>query len=378
MDRANDPQGSSAKLRDVTAESPVLRPLVVTADPALLDELLRLCAASGVAPIVAADSAALARGWSSASVVLLDSALAGAARLLAPRPRVVIVGSAGDPLWDVAAEVGADHVAVLPHASSWLVGLLGAAAVTVGSPAPLICVVGGQGGGGATSLAIALARSASARGMGVLLIDGDPFGGGIDLALGMESASGDRWPQVMPAGGGGVSSGFISRLPARGGLHILATDRDRPVAISLATMAAVLTEARSSCDLVIADLPRSIDPSTAALLSAASCTYLVLAAQVRAVAAGAQLAAALLQRCTDVRAVVREPAPSGLSLDAVTRSLRIPLAGALRAEPGITRDYERGVAPGQVRGPLAKLSEALLNQVFEQHGAGRHATGAAA
>jgi secretion/DNA translocation related CpaE-like protein len=282
---------------------------------------------------------------------------------------VVVVGSAGDPLWEVAAEVGADHVAVLPSAASWLVGLLGSPADAGEAAAPLVCVMGGQGGGGATSLAIALGRCASARGISTVLIDGDPFGGGIDLALGMESASGDRWPQVVPNAAGGVTTGFLHRLPARNGLRVLATDRDEPFAISETAMTAVLAEARSSCELVVADLPRRVD-------AASSCTYLVLPAQVRAVAAAAQLAALLTERCADVRAVVRGPAPSGLSLDAVTRSLRIPLAGAIRAEPGIARDYERGVPPGQPRGPLARLCSALLDQLLDRPGVERSGTAA--
>jgi secretion/DNA translocation related CpaE-like protein len=376
VDRANDPQGRSAKLRNVSPESPHRRPLVVTADPVLLDELLRLCSASGAVPVVAADPAALARGWHAASVVLLDCALAGAARHLGHRSRIVVIGSASDPLWEVAAEVGADHVAVLPSAASWLVGLLSSPADAGEAAAPLVCVMGGQGGGGATSLAIALGRCASARRVSTVLIDGDPFGGGIDLALGMESASGDRWPQVVPDATGGVATGFIHRLPARSGLRILATDRDEPFAISQTAITAVLAEAQSSCELVVADLPRCVDASTGTLLAAASCTYLVLPAQVRAVAAAVQLAALLVERCPDVRAVVRGPAPSGLSLDAVTRSLRIPLAGAIRAEPGIARDYERGVPPGQPRGPLARLCGVLLDQLLDHQSAER--SGAAA
>jgi secretion/DNA translocation related CpaE-like protein len=363
VDRANNPQARSARLRDVTANSIVRRPLVVTADPVLLDELLRLCAAAGVVPVVAADPAAVARGWAGASTVLLDSALAGSVRHLAQRTRLVIVGSAAEPLWEVAAEVGADHVAVLPSAGTWLVGLLSTPSAGRDA-APLVCVMGGQGGGGATTLAIALSRHASARGVSTVLIDADPFSGGIDLALGMESASGDRWPQVLPDEAAGVASGFVHRLPARSGLRVLAADRDEPFAVSEAAMTAVIAEARSSSELVVADLPRRIDAATGALLAAANCTYLVLPAQVRAVAAAAQLAVALAERCADVRAVIRGPAPSGLSLDAVTRSLGIPLAGAIRAEPGIMRDYERGVPPGQPRGPLARLCTGLLDQLM--------------
>ncbi len=272
---------------------------------------------------------------------------------------------ADQPLWELAADVGADHVGVLPLAAGWLVGLLETAASEGAVRAPVICVIGGQGGAGATTLAAALGRTAGADGTSTLLVDADPFGGGLDLALGLESASGDRWPQLMTGNDSdaGVISGFIERLPARGGLRLLATDREEPVGLTATAMRGALAEGRRGCALVVVDLPRRLDDVSLAALSDAFRVYLVVPAQVRAVAAAAQLAAALRGHAADVRAVVRGPAPSGLSLEAITRSVGIPLAGAIRAEPGLARDYERGVPPGQPRGPLARLCAELLGQL---------------
>lgn len=101
------------------------RPLVVTSEPTLLEELLRLCDAAGTPPVVAADPEALRRAWQGASLVMLGAELAEAATQFPRRSRVVVVGSSGDRLWELAADVWADHVAVLPSASGWLVGLLG-------------------------------------------------------------------------------------------------------------------------------------------------------------------------------------------------------------------------------------------------------------
>lgn len=338
---------------------------MVTSEPVLLDELLRLCGAAGAAPVVAADPEALARAWSSASVVLLGAELAPAARRLPRRDRVVLVGTADQPLWELAADVGADHVGVLPSAAGWLVGLLVTAASEGIVRAPVICVIGGQGGAGATTLAAALGRTAGANGTSTLLVDADPFGGGLDLALGLESAAGDRWPQLMTGNDpdAGVTSGFIERLPVRGGLRLLATDREEAVALTTTAMNGALAEGRRRCRLIVVDLPRRLDGASLAALSVASRVYLVVPAQVRAVAAAAQLAAALRSEAGDVRAVVRGPAPSGLSLQAITRSVGLPLAGAIRAEPGLARDYERGVPPGQPRGPLARLCAELLDQL---------------
>lgn len=343
----------------------VADPLLVTSEPGLLEELLRLCAAAEISPVVAADPAALRRAWPKASVVLLGVDLAGAARQLPRRPGVVVVGSDGDSLWRLAADVGADHVAVLPSAAGWLAGVLSAPNDAGSGQAPVVAIIGGQGGSGATALAVALSRCASRAGTSTLLVDADPFGGGVDLALGLESAAGVRWPQIVDPDevASGVSGDLLDRLPMRDGLRLLATDRDQPVALTDAAMAGVLAAGRRRCELVVVDLPRRVDEVARVVLAAAARTYVVVPAQVRAVAAAAQLASSLREHAADVRAIVRGPAPSGLSLSAVARSLDIPLGGAVRAEPGLARDYERGVPPGQRRGPLAGLCVELLRQL---------------
>ena len=61
----------------------------------------------------------------------------------------------------------------------------------------VIAVIGGRGGAGASVFATALAQSAP----DALLIDADPWSGGIDLVLGTESETGLRWPDLALQGG---------------------------------------------------------------------------------------------------------------------------------------------------------------------------------
>jgi len=346
---------------------PSARPLLATAVPELLDEMLAACAGAGITPVVATDTAALARGWTSATAVLIDVQQAARAAHLPERPHVVVVGAADEPLWDVAARIGAGHVAVLPGAGPWLVKMLQTAGERGAATAPVLCVMGGHGGAGATTLAAALARRAAGRGMRTLLVDADPRSGGIDLALGLETADGDRWPQVVAdrrEAAGELTPGFLDRLPARGSLRVLSADRLTPAAGALAAgLPSVLRQGRRGCDLVIVDLPRSVDAATDVTLAVARRTYVVLSAQVRAVAAAAALVTSVREHCADLQAVVRGPAPGGLTSAGITRSLGIPLAAVLRPEPGLIRDYERGVPPGQPRAPLARLCDALLNDL---------------
>lgn len=158
--------------------APIPRPLVVTRDPVLLDELLRLAAVAGVEPVVAPGLGAARAAWSSAPLVLVGADSAGGGRdaggaggaadgsgaTMPRRRRVVVVSRDLDDadVWRRAVGVGAEHVAVLPDAEAWLVDQL-AEPVEESSPAPVLACIGGRGGAGATTLACALAVTAQRR-----------------------------------------------------------------------------------------------------------------------------------------------------------------------------------------------------------------------
>ncbi|HMA46651.1 MAG TPA: hypothetical protein VKP11_05545, partial [Frankiaceae bacterium] len=129
-------------------------------------------------------------------------------------------------------------------------------------------------------------------------------------------------------------------------------------------MGALLDSARRGSDLVVVDLPRMVDEAAQVALARTTVALLVVPAEVRACAAAARVSAALSLRCPDVRAVVRGPAPGGLTADAVATSLALPLAASLRAEPGIAEALERGEPPGRrARGPLARFCERFLAEI---------------
>ena len=95
------------------------RPLVVSTDEALLDDLLRVLAAAGAEPELATGGPALRRAHREAALVLVgaDALATPPVRALPRRPGVVVVGRT-DPSpadWAVAVELGAERVAVLPE-----------------------------------------------------------------------------------------------------------------------------------------------------------------------------------------------------------------------------------------------------------------------
>ena len=127
-------------------------PLLVTRDEALLDDLLRLAAAAGAVLDVAHDSGAARTGWATAPVVLVGAdavaSLAATSPLRRERVHVVGHGPAPDDLFRAALAVGADTVAELPAAETWLVETLTDVVDGTSGRAVTLAVVGGSGGAG--------------------------------------------------------------------------------------------------------------------------------------------------------------------------------------------------------------------------------------
>lgn len=358
------------------------RPLLLTADPDALDDLLRLAATAGVDVDVAADVPSARSRWPGAPLVLVGPDLVEpvARSRLPRRGGVVVLGRDLDDagIWQRAVAVGAEQVVFLPDAEPWLVEALADAAEGQGREGLLVAVVGGRGGAGATTLSAALALSAVRRELATLLLDGDPLGGGVDLVFGGESVPGLRWPELAATRGRVPAAALAQALPAMpvgGGLRVLSWDRGDPAVLPADAVRAVLTAARHTCDLVVADLPRSLDDAGREVLAAAATTLLVVPAEVRATAAAGRVAARVVPLCRDVRLVVRGPAPSGLTAAHVVRALGLPLAGDLRPEPGLDAALERGEPPGRrPRSPLGVLCGRLLDDLLA---GGRDLRGAA-
>ncbi|MEN3307231.1 MAG: hypothetical protein V7603_3433 [Micromonosporaceae bacterium] len=358
------------RTRQATAPPGRQRPLVVTADPDLLDELLRIAADAGVLVDVAPDPAAARRWDPRAPLVLvgIDKAPGCLRAGLPRRPGVVLVGrheADGPPDWTLADELGAEHVAALPAAEAWLSRRLAALDRAATGGGQVVAVLGGRGGAGATVLAASLAVTAARQGMRTLLVDADPLGGGVDLVLGWESLDGLRWPALAQTSGRVSPPALVEVLPRRGDLVVLSWDRGEVVPPAAEAMASALDAGRRGRDVVIVDLPRRLDDASMLALAAAQRGYLLVPAELRACAAAARVAAVAKEHCPSLSVVVRGPAPGGLTAAEVAASLKLPLAGQVRAEPGLSRALERGAAPaGDGKGPLAALCQRLLGDVM--------------
>lgn len=314
--------------------------LLVTAFDFLHAEVERIVAAAGGSLHVVADIAEAAPYWDSAAAVLVGSDV----RDLPPRRRApsVLVGLSGegDALWHLGAALGAQRVAVLPDAAAWLAEYLSR------SRAPeaggmVLGVTGGCGGAGATTAAIWLAQAAAGLGARVLLVDADPWGGGLELALAAEESPGLRWPDLSDASGSIDPEQLADALPMAGGFSFLSWPgtRERPPAVDSASVGGVLDAARRGYELVIVDIGRNGEPLRT---FAWDCDRLlvVVPAQLKAAVAAARL----LQELPPVESALLVRGKAGAALDGalIAESVGLPLHGRMPEVRGTAAAAELG------------------------------------
>lgn len=342
------------------------RPLVITDDHDLLDDLLRVAAAAGVELDVAHVPAHARPYWNRAPLVVVGGDMADALAATAPPPRrrvLLVTHIPDDPdTWRKCVAVGAQAVLELPSAERRLVDEFADAVEPAARAGLVVCVAGGRGGAGASVLAAALALSASRQSLRTLLVDADPLGGGLDLLLGQEEADGARWSDLVAREGRVSFTALQAALPTFAGLTLLSFHRGEVETIPPEAMRSVLEAGWRGFDLVVVDLPRHPDHAAVEALSRATTTLLVVTADVRGVLAAAQVLAGLRKHTGEVRAVVRSGV---LDDDVVTASLGMPYAGGLPDQPRLVAALNRGdLPPLGRRTPLGRFCASFLHSLL--------------
>lgn len=339
--------------------------LLATTDDLLLDDLLRLAAAASVTPVVEHDLLGLRRGWHAAALVVVGHDLAESLARTQPvrRSGVVVVGRGvdGNDLYRRAFGIGAESVFHLPTDESALSGKLADILDGGARTALTLAFVGGCGGAGATTLASAVAVFGNRRGFRTMLIDGDPLGGGIELALGIEHDDGDRWPKLLNASGRVSSAALRSALPSVEGLAVLSWDQSDATVLPPETMSSVLSAAQRSSDLVVVDLPRRADPAVEEGFVRAGSTLVVVPCDVRSAAAAKRLVGPLRDVAGDLRVVARDSRLGSLSAADVAAHLSLPLATKVGRERELPEAMDQGRFDPRPRGPLGRAATELLD-----------------
>lgn len=156
--------------------------LALVADEVLRTDVDRVAAAIG-ARVVHVTEPSSRKVWAAASAVLLDfDGAARCARAALPRRGRIFVVSRTEPSpsdWPLAIAVGAQRILAMPEEEATLVSALSDATEAHREPqrrGAVLAVIGARGGAGASVFATALGHAATRP----LLVDLDPWGGGID------------------------------------------------------------------------------------------------------------------------------------------------------------------------------------------------------
>jgi secretion/DNA translocation related CpaE-like protein len=335
--------------------------LSLIGDSALREDVDRVCAAAGVS-VVHASEPSSRKVWTGAVAVLLDAPAARrcSERSLPRRGRVMLVTGtqpeAAD--WQAAIAVGAQRVVTLPAQEGELMAELSEAAEAFGDDGhrgPVVAVIAGRGGGGASVFATALARSAAEA----LLIDADPWGGGIDLLVGSEADTGLRWPDLELRGGRLTYGALTQALPQHQGVRVLSGSRAGGD-IEAAPLGAVIDAGSRGGVTVVCDVPRRSTAAAETALISADLVVVVTPADVRSCAAAASVARWAGTVNPNSGVVVRGPAPGGLRPVEVAEIVGLPLLAAMRPQPGVARTLEQGGLRLGRRSPLAAAARTVL------------------
>lgn len=336
--------------------------LAIVTEPALRDEVDRVGAAVGARVIHAGQLTVSRKTWTAATAALLDEQAARrCGRELLPRRAHVVVVSEAAPstsTFEAAIGIGAHRVLTLPADGDELVRELAEAAESArddGQCGQVVAVIGGRGGAGASLFAAALAQTAG----DALLVDLDPCGGGIDLLVGSETATGLRWPDLAVRGGRLHWSAVRAALPRHRELSVLSGVR-RGYQLDAAPVGAVLEAGRRGGVTVICDAPRCLTDASETALNAADLVVVVSPCDVRACAATACMASLLCSVNPNVGLVVRGPSPGGLRAGEVAEIAGLPLLASMRAEPRIAEQLEHGGLRMRRRSALAAAARRVL------------------
>jgi secretion/DNA translocation related CpaE-like protein len=337
------------------------RPLLLTADPDLLDQLLGIAAAAGVAVDVAVEPTACRPQWTDAPLVLLgtDLATAAAGRLGSRTGVLLVTSDAATPeLSIMAGTVGAEEVIGLRHDEADVLERL-ADASEPPARGRVIGVVGGPGGAGASTLAAGLALTAAGRDPS-WLVDLDPLGGGADAGLGAELSAGARWSDLGTLTGRLSPHVLRAALPEVGGVAVVAAGRDTTSELPPEAVAAVVSAAARGGGVTVLDLDRSPTTARDVAIAAVDELLLVVPAEVRAMIAGRRVVESLGQTAPTPRVVVRA-VPGALPSEEVAHGMDLSLAGELPDEVTVRVAVQTGQPTALLRNTkLAALCEAIL------------------
>lgn len=235
-------------------------------------------------------------------------------------------------------------------------------------PAWVLGIQGASGGVGASVLTAAVAGSAAAAGLRTCAVDACPWGGGLDLLLGLDAVAGARWPDLAtmrsPRG-----EALLAELPGaerdgQGPLAVLSWAGAPPVAVSEPW--SVVPALRSCCDVVLVDLPPPDSAGRQEWVEACDQAVLVVGAGLDCL----RPARVVVEAPGEYVGLVVRTAPDGVEAEWVSAALGLPVLAEVGEDRSVATDLLRGRAVGRA-GQVARAAEQVLAELMPLTVAGR-------
>lgn len=224
-------------------------------------------------------------------------------------------------------------------------------------------VLGLSGGVGASTVVAALAMRAAQAGRSVLLVDGHPLGGGLDLLLGDDLVGDLGWTQLVSARGELDTAAVLPRLRSTAGCAVLSWGRLVTGSAPPMPDPSVWSQLAGEVDFTVVDLPGPGHEGARPWLHGCTDVVAVVGSGVTRVAAAmVGLAALGLPRRGPapqlIGSLVRAGEPP--TTEAISRALDLPVLGVLRDDPTIERALRSGAPVGLADGPVRRMSDEML------------------
>lgn len=220
--------------------------------------------------------------------------------------------------------------------------------------AKTLAVFGGSGGIGVSTLAASLAIRRAKHGVKVALIDLDPFGGGIDLLLGLEQEEGWRWPKFKTASGNIAE--FSQQLPEIAGVSVLSMERDY-CDIPREAVFSILDSLSRSMDFLVLDIGRSWITELSAISAFVDIKICLVSPEVRQTAA----AKATLSQLKDTKLIQRIRGEDSAS--ELAEILGYPVIFSYQDFAKLTKLAERGEPPALYPSGWARICDQILSKL---------------
>jgi hypothetical protein len=209
-------------------------------------------------------------------------------------------------------------------------------------------------------LAVGVSIAAQRSGKKVLLIDGDIYGGGLDLILGAEGISGARWPELAHTSGRVSTDNLLPALPSSHQVALLSAARNAWETPTPEAWESVINFGRQAFDRVVIDMARDqvVDKERWWPPDFEPEVWCVVPTRIRAVAA----AAVVLDRLRSLRVtadVIVRQFDRSMCVGDISRALGTPARSALPEDSRVSIAAELGEL---VNGNYAKSCTTLFDQ----------------